>query len=334
MTLIFDREGWSPKRFKHWHSTGFDVITYRKGKYREWQRRAFKEVTVEVCGRKVKYLLGERLLPVAKGFRMREVRRLCDDGHQTSVVTTRRDLALETVALHVLALAAGELLPLHAPEFALDHLPTTAVEPADPLRSVPNPAVKEKRRELSRVKAELAQAEQAYGQHALENPEHETRTLREFKIIHAELGCKIEALRCEQAQRFADLKALPKRVACVRGWMARRSCSSNASARSLPTRSRWSPTAPKHSWRTWSDHCSHTATTKRASSCAKSSSYPQICSPTTREERSPCACTVWPRRDTRVLASLCGVLNDLAVCYPGTELRLVLEAQQPAPESR
>ena len=64
-------------------------------------------------------------------------------------------------------------------EFALDHLPTTAVEPADPLRSVPNPAVKGKRRELSRVKAELAQAEQAYGQHALENPEHETRTLRE-----------------------------------------------------------------------------------------------------------------------------------------------------------
>ena len=214
VTLIFDREGWSPKRFKHWHSTGFDVITYRKGKYREWQRRAFKEVTVEVCGRKVKYLLGERLLPVAKGFRMREVRRLCDDGHQTSVVTTRRDLALETVALRMFSRWQQEnFFRYMRHEFALDHLPTTAVEPADPLRSVPNPAVKEKRRELSRVKAELAQAEQAYGQHALENPEHETRTLREFKIIHAELGCKIEALRCEQAQRFADLKALPKRVA-------------------------------------------------------------------------------------------------------------------------
>ena len=39
-------------------------------------------------------------------------------------------------------------------------------------------------------------------------------------------------------------------------------------------------------------------------------------------------------RDNRVLATLCDVLNDLAVCYPGTELRLVLEAQQPAPESR
>ena len=48
--------------------TGFDVITYRKGKYRDWQRRAFKEVTVEVCGRKVKYLLGERLVRCRQGL--------------------------------------------------------------------------------------------------------------------------------------------------------------------------------------------------------------------------------------------------------------------------
>jgi len=39
-------------------------------------------------------------------------------------------------------------------------------------------------------------------------------------------------------------------------------------------------------------------------------------------------------RDNHVLATLCGVLNDLAVCYPGTELRLVLEATQPSLESR
>ena len=31
MTLIFDREGWSPQRFKKWKNAGFDVITYRKG---------------------------------------------------------------------------------------------------------------------------------------------------------------------------------------------------------------------------------------------------------------------------------------------------------------
>ena len=146
VTLIFDREGWSPQRFKKWRKAGFDVITYRKGKYRDWQRRCFSEVTVEVCGRKVKYQLGERMVRVAKGFRMREVRRLCDDGHQTSVVSTRRDLSIETVALRMFSRWQQEnFFRYMRHEFALDHLPTTAVEPADPERDVPNPAVKEKR---------------------------------------------------------------------------------------------------------------------------------------------------------------------------------------------
>ena len=78
-----------------------DAITYRKGTYRDWQRRCFQEVTVEVGGRKMTYRLAERMVRLAKGFRMREVRRLCDTGHQTAVVTTRRDLAVETVAVRM-----------------------------------------------------------------------------------------------------------------------------------------------------------------------------------------------------------------------------------------
>ena len=115
VTLIFDREGWSPTTFRTWMQAGFDVITYRKGRYRDWQRRCFTAVTVDVSGRPVTYLLAERMVRVAPGFRMREVRRLCETGHQTSVVATRRDLPIETVAAaDVLPLAAGELLPLHA----------------------------------------------------------------------------------------------------------------------------------------------------------------------------------------------------------------------------
>ncbi len=39
-------------------------------------------------------------------------------------------------------------------------------------------------------------------------------------------------------------------------------------------------------------------------------------------------------RHNRALASLCAVLNDLKVCYPGTTLQLVLEATQEAIESQ
>ena len=126
VTLIFDREGWSPKTFRTWTMAGLDVITYRKGRYRDWQRRCFTEVTVDLAGRTVPYLLAERVVHGSKGFRMREVRRLCDNGHQTAVVTTRRDLSIETVgAADVRPLATGERLPLPAarvrPGSSADH---------------------------------------------------------------------------------------------------------------------------------------------------------------------------------------------------------------------
>ncbi|MBU4241344.1 MAG: hypothetical protein L6427_03790, partial [Actinomycetia bacterium] len=38
-------------------------------------------------------------------------------------------------------------------------------------------------------------------------------------------------------------------------------------------------------------------------------------------------------RENRALASLCDVLNEFEVCYPGTTLRMVLEATRAAPES-
>ena len=213
VTLIFDREGWSPKRFRTWQQAGFDVITYRKGPYRDWQRRCFQEVTVEVSGRKVTYRLAERMVRMAKGFRLREVRRLCDSGHQTAVVTTRRDLACETVAVRMFSRWQQEnFFRYMRQEFALDHLPTTAVEPADPERSVPNPVVKEKKRELSHVKAQLTKAEQAYGQPVHDNPEQQRRTVRGFKISHAALGREIKELRAARERLDTEIRALPTRV--------------------------------------------------------------------------------------------------------------------------
>ncbi|MFC1681937.1 putative transposase [Pseudomonadota bacterium] len=336
VTLIFDREGWSPKRFKKWKNAGFDVITYRKGKYRDWQRRSFKEVTVEVCGRKVKYLLGERLLRVAKGFRVREVRRLCDDGHQTSVVTTRRDLPIETVALRMFSRWQQEnFFRYMRHEFALDHLPTTAVEPADPQRSVPNPAVKEKKRELGRVKAELTRAEQAYGQHAHENPEQKIRTVRGFKISHAELGHKIKELRAEREQIEADLKALPKRVPV---------CETMDGAPIVQLereRKIITDTFKMVAYRAESQMANLVGPLlpyrddEARKFMRQVFELPADLLPDYEQGTLVVRMhSMTTPRDNHVLATLCGVLNDLAVCYPGTELRLVLEATQPSLESR
>jgi transposase len=336
VTLIFDREGWSPKRFKKWRNAGFDVITYRKGRYRDWQRRGFREVTVEISGRKVKYLLGERLLRVAKGFRVREIRRLCDDGHQTSVVTTRRDLPIETVALRMFSRWQQEnFFRYMRHEFALDHLPTTAVEAADPERSVPNPAVKEKQRELGRVKAELVKAERAYGQKAHENPEHKVRTVRGFKISHAELGRRIKELRCERERLEADLKALPQRVA------VRETIDGAPVVRLERERKIITDTFKMVAYR---------AETQLANLVGPLLPYRDDEARKFMRQVFELPADLLPDyaqgtlvvrlhsmstpRGNHVLATLCGVLNDLATCYPGTDLRLVLEATQSSSESR
>lgn len=336
VTLIFDREGWSPQRFKAWHKAGFDVITYRKGKYRDWQRRCFKETTVEVGGRKVKYLLGERMLRLAKGFRVREVRRLCENGHQTSVVTTRKDLPIETVALRMFSRWQQEnFFRYMRQEFALDHLPTTVVEPADPQRSVPNPAVKAKQRELGRIKAELTKAEQAYGQKAHENPEQKVRTVRGFKISHAELGRKINELRATRKQLEADLKALPKRVP------VQETIDGAPVVKLERERKIITDTLKMVAYR---------AETQLANLVGPLLPYRDDEARKFMRQVFELPADLLPNydqgtlvvrlhsmttpRDNHALATLCEVLNDLAVCYPGTELRMVLEATQTSPESR
>jgi hypothetical protein len=71
VTLVFDREGWSPKFFREAHLQGFDVLTYRKGRYAPWPVEVFQTVTGVVDGRAVTYQVAEQRVAVLKGFTMR-----------------------------------------------------------------------------------------------------------------------------------------------------------------------------------------------------------------------------------------------------------------------
>lgn len=334
-TLIFDREGWSPKRFKKWKKAGFDVITYRKGKYENWQRRCFEEVTVDVYGRKVTYLLGERMLRVAKGFRMREVRRLCDNGHQTSVVTTRLDLRIEEVAVRMFSRWQQEnFFRYMREEFALDHLPTTAVEPADPERSVPNPAAKDKKKELGRVKVELTKVEQAYGRKAHDNPERQRRTVRGFKISHAELGREIKELRSEIARLETELKALPKRVP------VREAMNGEPIVQLERERKIIMDTFKMVAYRAETQLANLVGPLlpyrddEARKFLRQAFNLPADLLPDHDKNKLVVRLhSMTTPRDNRVLATLCGVLNNLKIRYPGTKFRLVLEATQAPAES-
>src|SRR5207247_2065336 len=214
VTMVFDREGWSPKFFQELHTQGFDVLTYRKGAYAAWRVQAFQTVTGVVDGRRVSYEVAERSTELLPGFRMREVRRLCANGHQTAIVTTREDLPIEVVAYRMFERWTQEnFFRYMRQHFALDALVTYAVEPADPERTVPNPERKAVRQQLAEARTTLKTLEQQYGQRARDNREGERPTMRGFKIAHAELGQQIRAQEAQCAALEAQLRALPARVA-------------------------------------------------------------------------------------------------------------------------
>jgi hypothetical protein len=213
VTLVFDREGWSPKYFADWFTKGVDVITYRKGRYDAWPEDSFIETASRLSGKPVIYRLAERSVLIGKTFWMREVRRLCDSGHQTSVMTTRQDLSLEQVASRMFSRWSQEnFFRYMRHEYNLDHLITNDVEEADGDRLVPNPCYKQKSKEISKMKADLEQLQKRYGQRAFENKEAERPSMRGFNIANA--GCKrqIKELQKQIDQAGAELKKIPKKV--------------------------------------------------------------------------------------------------------------------------
>ncbi len=213
VTIVFDREGWSPKFFQEVHTQGFDVLTYRKGAYAAWRRSAFQTVHGTIDGRAVSYELAERVVRVLPGFRMREVRRLCANGHQTAIVTTRTDWPIEVVAYRMFERWTQEnFFRYMRQHFALDALVTYAVEPADPERTIPNPKRKALAKALTTTRAALSELEQAYGQQARTNPEAQRPTMRGFKIAQAKLGRQITALEAKCRRLKARLAGLPQRV--------------------------------------------------------------------------------------------------------------------------
>jgi hypothetical protein len=117
VTIVFDRGGWSPKLFCIMIKDGFDVLTYRKERCRRINERRFVRRCAEIDRRRVDYLLHDQPVRFLNGgLRLRQVTRLCDNGHQTQIITSRWDLRdIEGRRPHVRTLATGKLLQVLTP---------------------------------------------------------------------------------------------------------------------------------------------------------------------------------------------------------------------------
>ena len=214
ITIVFDRGGWSPKLFAAMIADGFDLLTYRKGRCRRIHEQRFIRRRARLDGGWVDYLLHDQSVRFLAGkLRLRQVTRLCDNGHQTQVITSRYDLRDIEVAYRMFDRWRQEnFFKYMREEFLLDALVDYRIEPEDAARSIPNPERRALDKEISTARTDLAKLEREYGVAAVDNTEHRRPTMRGFKIAHRRLGKRLRTARARVARLLERRRNVAKRV--------------------------------------------------------------------------------------------------------------------------
>ena len=214
LTMVFDRGGFSPKLFQQIVAADFDLLTYRKGRYPHIPRKAFRSHRTVVAGRTLTYVLADQEVRLLNGkLRLRQVTRRMANGHQTPILTSRRDLAAAQVAYRMFERWRQEnFFKYLREEFALDALAQYSVAPDDPTREVPNPEWATVEAQLRQAHARLDRLQAEYGLEAFTNLAPQRRTMRGFQIAHGKLGQQIGAAWQRVEQLTARRNQIPRRV--------------------------------------------------------------------------------------------------------------------------
>jgi len=215
VTVVFDRGGWSPKLFRTLIDGGFDVLTYRKGKWPRIPRKQFGIQTRRIEGRNISYELNDKAIRLLGGkLRLRQVTRLREEEHQTAVVTSRWNLSAVEVAYRMFERWRQEnFFKYQREEYAIDALVDYRTEAEEADRLVPNPERRKMEKELAMARKQRRVVEAQYGEAAQQNVEEDRPTVRGFKIAQSDLGQQLRKAgqRVEAIESRRD--RLPKRIA-------------------------------------------------------------------------------------------------------------------------
>lgn len=214
VTVVFDRGGYSRRLFQQILAAGFDLLTYRKEPWRPLPQRRFQACQMHVAGKTISYLLADHEVRLFKGkVPLRQVTRLLETGHQTPVLTSRRDLPAMELAYRMFERWRQEnFFKYLREEYALDALSDYTVVPEEATRDLRNPAWMAVNAKLNQAYAQLQRLEAEYGLEAFINAERRRRTMRGFKIAQGKLAQSITRAMEQVLSLEKRRDALPKRI--------------------------------------------------------------------------------------------------------------------------
>lgn len=329
-TVGFDRGGFSPKRLPQILAAGFDLLTWRKGRHPRIPRARFGPHTARLGGRKVSYVLADQEVRLLKGkLRLRQVTRRMENGHQTPILTSRRDLGAAHVAYRMFdRWRQANFCKYLREAYALEALVAYAAVPDDPNREGPNPVWTALDAQLHPAWARVDRLQSASGLEALNNLERKHRTMRGFKIAYGKLGDRIGAAWQRVLQLEKRRAAVPRRVPV--GEAADQPIVTLA-----PERKPLTNLIKMVACQAASDLLRRVAPHSRRADDEGRTLIPAALASaadlqvTKRELRVLLAPQSSPHR-TRALAALCEELNQSKAAFPGSKLRLICAIQEPS----
>lgn len=213
LTLIFDREGYSPDFFRRMRDKRVACVTYRKNVTDAWPEEEFSAQQVPlVSGQIVTQKLAERGVCLPNKLWAREIRKLTERGHQTAIIATDYQTIAPMLAGQMFARWCQENFFRYAREnFGLDRLADYSTEEiTDPIRVV-NPAYRRLDGQVRSANGKLSRLHAKWGAKNIEKT-IDSEQMALFIDEKSALQEQIEEIKDELIKLKAERKETPRHI--------------------------------------------------------------------------------------------------------------------------
>jgi len=211
-TLVFDREAYSPTFFKQlWDCFRIAVITYRKNVKDKWDEKDFSdhkvgtdvETDMKLCEKQVEL----------NGVELREVRRLTDSGHQTSVITTNYKIPTALIAFYMFSRWSQEnFFRYMRQEYDIDRIMQYGVDELDKTIMIVNREYSNTTCQLKKLREKKARCQAKLYVLVEENIEGELDQTKKNIEEQLQYMQKIESLEAEEQKLIDQRKQQPYKI--------------------------------------------------------------------------------------------------------------------------
>ena len=173
-TLVFDREGYSPDLFLRLKQLRIAILTYHKHPGPDWPAGEFvRRKIIHPDGETSELLLAERGTCLSNGLWVREIRRLDQHGHQTSILSTdyRSDLTIAAAAMFA-RWHQENYFKYARQHYGLDRLVEHGTSPLPDTTRIVNPAWRALDSQVRRTTGQLTRQQAAFAAHTLRPDEN------------------------------------------------------------------------------------------------------------------------------------------------------------------